>query len=51
MRRGLRPKILATYTPWYTPHRIAMPPAAKALADRFAQLAEQIAAARRAPAT
>ena len=35
---GLLPKVLATYLPWYTPHKIEMPPAAKALADHYAAL-------------
>ncbi len=33
--RKLYPKILATYLPWYTPHRIAMPATVKALAARY----------------
>jgi uncharacterized protein len=30
------PKVLATYLPWYTPHKIEMPVEAKALADHYA---------------
>jgi predicted metal-dependent hydrolase len=33
------PKVLATYLPWYSPHKITMPAAAKALADQYAALA------------
>jgi predicted metal-dependent hydrolase len=29
------PRILATYLPWYTPHRIPLPPRAKALLDAY----------------
>lgn len=32
----LIPKVLATYLPWYSPHRIAMPAAARVLADQYA---------------
>jgi predicted metal-dependent hydrolase len=32
----LVPKIVATHFPWYSPHRIEMPMAAKALADHYA---------------
>jgi predicted metal-dependent hydrolase len=35
----LLPKVLRTYLPWYTPHRIAMPPAARALAAHYAEQA------------
>ncbi len=31
----LLPKIVATHFPWYSPHKIDMPAAAKALADRY----------------
>jgi uncharacterized protein len=34
--RHLLPKVLATYAPWYTPHRIEMPAEALALAARYA---------------
>jgi predicted metal-dependent hydrolase len=37
--RGLLPKVLATYTPWYTPHRIDMPEAVAALGRRYSKLA------------
>jgi predicted metal-dependent hydrolase len=33
--RRFYPRILGTYLPWYTPHRIAMPPDVKALADAY----------------
>lgn len=33
--RGLVPKVLATYTPWYTPERIAFTDEMKAYAERF----------------
>lgn len=33
------PKVLATYFPWYSPHKIEMPAAAKALADHYGALA------------
>jgi predicted metal-dependent hydrolase len=36
MATRLLPKILATYLPWYSPHKIAMPTAARALADHYA---------------
>jgi uncharacterized protein len=29
------PKVLSSYLPWYTPHRIVLPPEAKALADHY----------------
>ena len=37
------PKVLATYLPWYTPHKIAMPAAAQALADHYAALSSRVA--------
>ena len=37
------PKVAATYLPWYSPHKIAMPAAAKALADHYAALAARVA--------
>jgi hypothetical protein len=36
---GLFPRILATYLPWYTPHTIPMPEAARALAEHYAEVA------------
>jgi uncharacterized protein len=38
MRRLFLPKLLATYLPWYTPHRIPMPAAARAAADGYTAL-------------
>ena len=32
---GFSPKVLATYLPWYTPHRIAMPEEARLLAQHY----------------
>jgi predicted metal-dependent hydrolase len=40
------PKVLATYLPWYTPHNIEMPDAAKALANHYAALSAEAAEAR-----
>jgi predicted metal-dependent hydrolase len=37
------PKVLATYLPWYSPHKIAMPAAARALADHYAALSSRVA--------
>jgi uncharacterized protein len=37
--RRFLPKVVATHLPWYTPHAIEMPAAAKALADRYASRA------------
>jgi predicted metal-dependent hydrolase len=37
----LWPKILKTYMPWYSPHRIAMPANARALAQYYSELAAQ----------
>jgi predicted metal-dependent hydrolase len=37
--RLLLPKVLATYLPWYTPHRIEMPPRVRELAERYTELA------------
>ncbi len=34
----LLPKVFATYMPWYTPHRITMPPEAMALVERYASV-------------
>lgn len=42
LRSALRlfvPKLLATYLPWYTPHAIAMPDGARALAERYTEMA------------
>jgi predicted metal-dependent hydrolase len=36
------PKVLATYLPWYSPHNVAMPAAAKALADHYAARARVV---------
>jgi hypothetical protein len=41
MTTRLLPKILATYLPWYTPHRIDMPASARALAEQYTGLAAQ----------
>jgi predicted metal-dependent hydrolase len=38
------PKVLATYLPWYTPHRIDMPAAARALAARYAAFSRDLVA-------
>jgi len=40
LRRFL-PKVFATYMPWYTPHRIAMPEQLRALGEHYTQLAAQ----------
>jgi predicted metal-dependent hydrolase len=37
--RRLMPKIMATYLPWYTPHRLGMPEGARALAAGYAEAA------------
>jgi len=37
--RHLLPKIVHTYMPWYTPHKIKMPAYAQALADNYTELA------------
>lgn len=37
--RLLLPKVLATYLPWYSPHRIEMPPEALARARHYTELA------------
>jgi predicted metal-dependent hydrolase len=37
------PKLLATHLPWYSPHKIEFPPAAKALADHYAALGARFA--------
>lgn len=48
--RLLVPKVWATYLPWYTPHRIAMPAQALARARHYTEAAREQAAARgRAP--
>jgi hypothetical protein len=31
------PKLVKTYMPWYTPHRIDMPELAKAFADEYTE--------------
>jgi hypothetical protein len=36
------PKVLATYLPWYSPHNVAIPAAAKALADHYAARARVV---------
>src|SRR5260221_8038764 len=46
MARLFVPKVFATYLPWYTPHKIAMPAAAKTIADRYAALSAEAAADR-----
>jgi predicted metal-dependent hydrolase len=38
----LLPKVLSTYLPWYSPHKIEMPAAAQALADRYSALSLRI---------
>jgi uncharacterized protein len=38
------PKVVATYLPWYTPHRIEMSAAARALAARYAALSRGLVA-------
>jgi hypothetical protein len=43
--RRLLPKILATYLPWYTPHRIEMPAGARALAEGYGEGARRPAGA------
>ena len=48
VRRSLRtlvPRILATYLPWYTPHAIPMPEAARALAEHYTEVAARSPAA------
>jgi hypothetical protein len=37
--RHLLPRVLKTYTPWYTPHDIPMPPALTALGERYTRRA------------
>jgi uncharacterized protein len=37
--RGLAPKVLATYTPWYTPARIEFTDEMRAYAERFTEAA------------
>lgn len=37
--RHFLPKLLATYTPWYTPHAVVLPPDATALALHYSELA------------
>jgi uncharacterized protein len=37
------PKVLATYLPWYSPHKIAMPAAAEALAHHYATRSSPVA--------
>ncbi len=39
MAKGFVPKLLATYLPWYSPHRIVMSSTALALAQHYSQLA------------
>ena len=39
--RKLLPKVLATYLPWYTPHRIAMPERLKAVGEKYATPSKQ----------
>jgi len=45
MTVGLLPKVLSTYLPWYTPHRIEMPASARALADHYSEIVRTAAAA------
>ena len=42
--RGLLPKVLATYLPWYTPHDIPMPPALVELGERYTERAVRTSA-------
>ena len=37
--RVLLPKVLWTYTPWYTPHAIALPEGVRAQADHYTEMA------------
>jgi hypothetical protein len=46
MAKLFLPKVFATYLPWYTPHNIEMPDAAKALANHYAALSVAAAEAR-----
>ena len=39
MSRGLLPKVLWTYMPWYTPHHITMPEGVRVLAERYTERA------------
>jgi hypothetical protein len=39
--RGLAPKVLATYMPWYTPERIAFTDEMRAYAERFSAAASR----------
>jgi uncharacterized protein len=42
--RRLFPRLLATYLPWYTPHRIALPERARELSEHYAEAARSVAA-------
>jgi hypothetical protein len=37
--RLLLPRVLWTYSPWYTPHKIGMPEGMKALARHYSEMA------------
>lgn len=39
LAKGLLPKVLATYSPWYTPHAIEMPAEARDLARHYTEMA------------
>lgn len=43
------PKLLASYLPWYSPHRIAMPDVARERSTRYTALAEAARAAKAKP--
>ncbi|MFT3773336.1 MAG: metal-dependent hydrolase [Minicystis sp.] len=40
--KHLLPKAVATYAPWYTPHRIEMPEEARSLARRYSEMATSV---------
>ncbi len=40
--RGLLPKVLKTYTPWYTPAKIAFTPEMASLAQRYTEQARRV---------